>query len=94
MNSFDKDNIEILNDIISGFKIASEQNIITTNKKLKAFGKNMHWDLGFMLRIISMDFSSLKDTSVSNRKILLSEIEDLIIKYKELPEDQNRIETY
>ena len=94
LNSFDKDNVEILNDIISGFKIASEQNIITTNKKLKAFGKNMHWDLGFMLRIISMDFSSLKDTSVSNRKILLSEIEDLIIKYKELPEDQNRIETY
>ena len=94
LNSFDKDNIEILNDIISGFKVASEQNIIATNRQLKAFGKNMRWDLGFMLRIISMDFSSLKDTSVSNRKKLLSEIEALLVKYSELPEDQNRIETY
>ena len=94
LNSFDKDNIEILNDIIAGFQFASDHNIKSTNEQLKAFGENMHWDLGFMLRIISMNFSSLTETSVSNRKNLLAEIEALVKKYSELPEDQNRIETY
>ena len=94
LNSFDKDNIAILNDIIAGFQFASDHNIKSTNEQLKAFGENMHWDLGFMLRIISMNYSSLTETSVSNRKKLLAEIEALIQKYSELPEDQNRIETY
>ena len=94
LNSFDKDNIEILNDIIAGFQFASEHNIKSTNEQLKAFGENMHWDLGFMLRIISLNYTSLKETSVSNRKNLLAEIEALVKKYCELPKDQNRIETY
>lgn len=94
LNSFDKDNIEILNDIITGFQFASEHNIKSTNEQLKAFGENMHWDLGFMLRIISMNYSCLTETSVSNRKNLLAEIEALVQKYSELPKDQNRIETY
>ncbi len=94
LSSFDKDNIDIINDIISGFRFASEHNILSTNERLKAFGENMHWDLGFMLRVISMDYISLTDTSISNRKNLLAEIESLIKKYSELPEDQNRIEAY
>ena len=94
LSSFDKDNIDILNDIISGFQFASDHNIKSTNEQLKAFGENMHWDLGFMLRIISMNYTSLKEISVSNRKNLLSEIEALVKRYSELPEDQNRIETY
>ncbi len=94
LSSFDKDNIEILSDIISGFRFASQHNIKATNEQLKAFGENMHWDLGFMLRLISMQYNSLKETSVSNKKCLLSEIEDLIQKYANLPIDQNRIESY
>ena len=94
LSSFDKDNISILNDIILGFSFASDHNIISTNEQLKAFGENMHWDLGFMLRIISMNYSCLKGTSVSNKKNLLSEIESLIKRYSELPDDQNRIELY
>ena len=94
LSSFDKDNFEILNDILLGFQFASNHNIMATNKQLKTFGENMHWDLGFMLRIISMNYTSLKETSVSNKRKLLSEIEELVIKYSELPEDQNRIETY
>ncbi len=94
LSSFDNDNNEILKDIFSGFLFASQHNIKATNEQLKAFGDNMHWDLGFMLRLISMQFASLKKTSVSNRKSLLSEIENLIQKYSNLPADQNRIETY
>ena len=94
LSSFDNDNIEILNDIIRGFQFASEHNIKSTNEQLKAFSENMHWDLGFILRLISMDYCSLQKTSVSNRKKLLEEIEALIKKYSELPAEQNRMETY
>lgn len=94
LGSFDKDNIEIISDILSGFRFASEHNIKSTNEQLQQFEQNMRWDLGFMLRVISLDFSSLETTSVSNRKNLLAEIEALIKKYSDLPDAQNRIEEY
>lgn len=94
LGSFDKDNIEIISDILSGFRFASEHNIKSTNEQLQQFEQNMRWDLGFMLRAISLDFSSLETTSVSNRKNLLAEIEALIKKYSDLPDAQNRIEEY
>ena len=94
LSSFDRDNIEILNDILSGFQFASEYNIKSTNGQLKSFSENMHWDLGFMLRIISMNFRDLERTSVSNKKNLIAEIEELIKKYAEIPDQQNIIESY
>lgn len=68
LSSFDRDNFEIINEIISGFRFASDYNIKSTNEQLNKFKENMHWDLGFMLKIISLDFESLKKTSVSNKK--------------------------
>ena len=94
LSSFDTDNINIINDILTGFQLASEQNIKSTNEQLKAFSENMHWDLGFMLRIIGISFTSLRETSISNRKKLLFEIEELVKHYSELSKDQNRIEEY
>lgn len=94
LSSFDNANIEILNDILSGFRFASEHNIKSTNEQLKHFSENMHWDLGFMLKLISMEFTSLRMTSVSNKRSLLSEIETLIQKYANIPEEQNVIEEY
>ena len=94
LSSFDNDNIEIVSDILSGFRFASDHNIKSTNDQLQRFEQNMRWDLGFMLRVISLDFSNLEKTSVSNRKNLLAEIETLIKKYSDLPEEQNRIEEY
>jgi len=94
LSAFDKDNIEIINDIISGFQFASEYNIKATNEQLKNFSKNMHWDLGFMLKIISMDFSTLEKTSVSNKRNLIAAVQQLLNEYGEIPDDQNKIETY
>lgn len=94
LTSFDNANYEILSDILSGFRFASERNIKLTNEQLRLFRKNMHWDLGFMLRVISLDFSSLEKTSVSNKKNLLAEIENVLKKYAELPEEENIIEEY
>lgn len=94
LSTFDNDNIDIVNDIIHGFQFATEHNIKYANEHLKAFAENMHWDLGFMLRLISMNYSSLKKTSVSNKRNLLAEIEALVKNYSELPDEKNLIETY
>lgn len=94
LSSFDTANIEILSDIISGFRFASEHNIKLTNEQLSSFAENMHWDLGFMLRIISFDYTVLERTSVSNKKNLLAELEELISRYAGLSDAQNRIEEY
>lgn len=94
LSSFDNDNIEIIGDILSGFRFASDHNIKSTNEHLQRFEQNMRWDLGFMLRVIGLEFSNLEKTSVSNRKNLLTEMEALIKKYSNLPEEQNRIEEY
>lgn len=94
LNSFDNAYIDIINDILSGFRFASDHNIKSTNEQLKCFVENMHWDLGFMLRLMSMEFVALQTTSVSNKKSLLSEIEALIEKYAAIPKEQNIIEEY
>lgn len=94
LSTFDRDNIEIVNDIISGIKFATECNIKDTNIQLESFRKNMRWDLGFMLRIISLDYRTLEKTSVSNKRNLVAAIERLISDYSQIPENMNMIETY
>ena len=54
----------------------------------------MHWDLGFMLKLISFNFSSLDDLSTTLKKELLNDIEELIKKYNSMPSAQKKIETY
>ena len=91
LSSFDRDNIEIVNDILSGFKFATECNIKDTNERLNSFRENMRWDLGFMIKIISLNYKVLEKTSVSNKRNLITAIEGLISDYSQMPEN---IETY
>ncbi len=93
-NSFDTENQEYLSDILSGLKFASELDIQRTNIRLKSFSLNMHWDIWFMLKLISRNYSDLDDLSATMKKEFLDEIEKLITKYKELPKAQKSVETY
>ena len=93
-NSFDTENQEIISDILSGFQYASELDIANTNPRLKSLAQNMHWDLWFMLKLVSFNFASLDDLSTSIKKELLNEIEELIKKYNALPSAKKQIETY
>ena len=93
-NSFDEENIKYIKDILVEFSIASQYNIKYANEKLSSFSKNLEWDLGFMLKIVSMDYSQLDEISVSNKKALLDDISKIINRYKELPSSQNKIEEY
>lgn len=74
--------------------IASDYDIKYTNNALHYFSKNLDWDLGFILKLISSDFYKLNDISVSKKKELLVEIGNLILKYQEMPSSQKIVEEY
>lgn len=94
LSSFDKENISIVNNILSKIRFISESDIKTTNKNLNLFNDNLEWDMGFIMKLISFNFNSLSNLSYSQKKELLFKIESLIEEYKNIPDDKKRIETY
>ena len=94
LSSFDKENIAILNDIIVSFKVASEINVSKTNEYLKAFANNLKCDKNFMMYIISMDFSKNNELSYLVKRQMLGEIQGIIDKYNNLPDEQKKLEIY
>ena len=94
VSSFDINNVNYINDIITGFNYYSDYNIKLANEQLDAFAKNMHSDLGFMMKLVSMDFCSLDRVSVSKKREFLDSIESLLEEYANLPESKIGIETY
>ena len=94
LNSEDITNLDLINEIVSGFHFYSEYDVKLANKRLKAFDDNMHWDLGFMMRIISMDFAGLQAISVDRKQEIINEIDKLIIHYAGLPDEKKLIESY
>lgn len=94
LNSFDRENLETVNKILSGFQFASECNILMANEQLKNFLRNMQFDIGFMMRIISLNFEALSSSNISSRKAFIKEIEELIKKYSIDTPKENQIELY
>lgn len=94
LNSFDVENYELVNRILSLIRYASDRNITDTNDKLKLLYKNMSWDLGFMLKALSLDYYKLDSLSFTEKKSLIGEINDLISSYLKESEHKPPIEYY
>ena len=94
LSTFDRENIQLVTDILSRIKVFSELDIQNNNRVLSSFLQNLDWDLGFVLSLVGMNFRELKDLSYSNKVQLLSEIKELIKKYKSLPDQQKTIDLY
>ena len=94
MSSFDKDNSQLLFDIITAFKVFSELDIARTNKYLETFVANLKWDNSFMMALIGSSFHDVNNMSFYAKKQMLMEIQAIIQKYKDLPESQKQLEVY
>lgn len=94
LTSFDNENIDLINDMLSGFKVFSELNVEFTNKQLTAFIANLHWDASFMLNLIGLPFSDLDKISFTLKKKMLSELSKIVKKYQDIPEQEKGIEMY
>ena len=94
LSTFDIENSNIISDIIAGFKYASETDVQTANSRLKAFDKNLRWDIWFILRIISLNYQKLDDLSTTLKREFIHEIEELINTYHDIPDDKKKMEVY
>lgn len=94
LTSFDKENIDLINDMLSGFKVFSELNVEFTNKQLTAFIANLHWDASLMLNFIGIPFSELGKMSFTLKQEMLTEIKKIVKKYQDIPDKEKSIETY
>lgn len=94
LNEFDIENQEILNRLLQFIKIATDMDVLTTNKALKQFVANLEWDYNFMLRVAGFNFASIEECSFTNKLKMLREIREIIAKYQEMPEEQKTVETY
>ncbi len=70
------------------------QKIESLFTSLNRLSINLDWDQAFMRKLMSLPFSELEGLSYSNKRQLLSRIEDLIQSYKDLPSEQKSWETY
>ena len=94
LSEFDKKNYKTINDIISVFRVYSDVDILRTTNYLSEFKKNLDWDGGFILRLISLSFYSLENTSVEQRKRILSSIIEILDNNKDAMNDNNSVEFY
>lgn len=94
LSSFDRNNMDLINKVISSFRLISEIDIARANEILATFVENLEWDSGFMMRLISLDFSKLEEISYASKKQMLSELSAVIEKYYDLPRAQKSIDLY
>lgn len=94
LNDFDIENQKVINSMLEFIKMASDMDVYSTNKSLKQFISNLEWDYNFMLRIIGFDYSAVGKCSFSNKVQMLRDIREVINKYKNMPEEQKKLDTY
>ena len=94
LSSFDQENNNLINSVLTAFKLYSEIDITFVNRSLKAFVSNLKWDPGYMMRLLSIPFSELEISSFTVKKQMLSEIEAVANRFGDLPSEQKVLETY
>lgn len=83
-----------INEIIDIFNSVAEIDKKMAANSVDRMRDNMEWDPAFMLNLISLRFSDLKELSHSNRKELLDEIKSVYRKYVTMPEGKKKLERY
>lgn len=94
LNDFDIENQKLLTELLHFIKIATDMDVVSTNRALKRFVSNLEWDYNFMFRVVGFNFAAIEECSFSNKLQMLKEIKDIITKYKEMPKEQKAIDTY
>ena len=94
LNEFDLKTQELTNTILKYLRVAADLNVMRANKILEQLGKNFEWDFNFMLQLASVKFESIGECSFSNKNQLLKEIRALVGKYRDMPEEEKKVDTY
>ena len=94
LSDFELDNISVVNNILRSIRYYSEKNIKLANDQLNLFDENIQWDIGFMIKLVSLNFNSLKNVSHACKSELIKKIETLIEETNQMSLAEKTIETY
>lgn len=94
LSSFDKENSEIINELLEGLQVFSELDIARVNESLKTFVENLKWDGSFIMKLINIPFYKMDKASFTIKKEMLKEVQATFEKYQDIPQEQMRIEVY
>ena len=94
LSSFDKENSEIINELLVGLQFFSELDIARVNESLKTFVANLKWDGSYIIKLVNIPFSKMDKASFTVKKEMLKEIQVTFEKYQDIPQEQMRLEVY
>ncbi len=94
LSNFEIANIAVVNNILKSISYYSDRNIKLANNQLDLFNKNISWDIGFMMKLVSLDFNSIGNASHFCKSELIKKIEDLISETNQMTQAEKSIETY
>ena len=94
LTSFDNENFKLIQSILGKLKIASDLNIRKTNERLAQFSNNLNANLWFTLKLISLNYQSLAELDIAQKKEFVKDVEDLINSYVTAQKKLEDSETY
>ena len=80
-NTYDTENIRLINDFLAFLRLASDFDVEITNKYLQEFINTTKWDPGFALKILSFEYSKLETISYHKKKAFFKDLNALIDRY-------------
>lgn len=90
----DNENDALLSRILIYLRLYSEISIINANQELQMLLRNLEWNSSFIMRLLSLRFFDIGDSSYTYKKSLLSDIGNLLEKYTNAPEIKKREEIF
>lgn len=97
MNSLslhEKNNIEVMNRFNPLIQLYSYYDVVSANKLISEFTKNLEWEAPFVMEIAGLPFYKLGHCSFRLKKQILDDIRELLQKAMDLPENEKKREEY
>lgn len=91
---FDNENNQLLSRILMYLKLYSEISIIDANQEFQTLLLNLEWNSSFIMRLLSLKFFEIGDSSYTFKKKLMSDIEQILKKYINAPESEKQEEVF
>lgn len=94
LSDFDKNNMNLVNQLLQPIKLISDYDVKYANSKLLNIVNNMEIDPSFSLSFMALPIKELKSVNASIKREFLREVEQLIEIYKDKKEPEMVVEKY
>ena len=94
LSDFDKNNYELINELLSAIRFLSVYDVKYTNEILKGIVENLDPDISFALNFMAISLKPLSNASANIKKEFLGKVKAQVEIYAQKPEPEKVIERY